>query len=395
MKEISGGITAPAGFKASGIHCGIKTRRKDLALIYSERETVAQAVFTTNKIQSASVKLSRENLQDAKARAIVINSGCANTCTGVRGYEDARVITALVARELGLKKQDVLVASTGIIGQFLPMNKIKSRIKYLAKSLNCGGNTSAARAIMTTDTFHKEKAVRIKVSGKEVRIGAMGKGAGMIYPSMATMLCFITTNASISKSALEKALRDSVDKSFHRITVDGDRSTNDSVFILANGIAGNRKMQSGTESFDEFRKALSYITCEISKMIVKDAEGAKKFIEIKVAGARIEEDAKKIGFSIANSPLVKTALGAGSSNWGRIASAIGSAGVNIAEGKLSIFVGDVQVMKNGCLIDCDVRKVKKLLAGCAIKISIHLNLGQKDCTVWTSDLTEEYVRINK
>ncbi len=394
MKEISGGITAPAGVSACGIHCGIKRRGKDLALIYSEGETLASAVFTTNKIQSASVKLSREHLQDAKARAIIVNSGNANACTGARGYKDAKLITALVARELGVSKEDILIASTGIIGQFLPVAKIRSRIRYLVKSLNCKGNTSAAQAIMTTDTFHKEAAVSFEVSGKSVSIGAMGKGAGMICPSMATMLCFITTDASISKSALEKAFRDSVDKSFHRITVDGDRSTNDSVFILANGIAGNRKIHSGSESFNEFQKALNYVTHKMAKMIVKDGEGAKKFIEIKVAGAQSQEDAKKIGFNIANSSLVKIALGGENPNWGRIASAAGSAGVNVMERKLSIFMGDVRVMKNGCATDYDERKVKEVLADGEIKVSIYLNLGKKDYTVWTSDLTEEYVRTN-
>ena len=208
------------------------------------------------------------------------------------------------------------------------------------------------------------------------------------------MLCFITTDASISKSALEKALRDSVDNSFHRIAVDGDRSTNDSVFILANGIAGNRKIHSGSESFYEFQEALNYTTCEMAKMIVKDGEGAKKFIEIKVAGAQSQQDAKKIGFNIANSNLVKTAFGGKNLNWGRIASAVGSAGVNIIEKKLSISIGDVQVMKNGCATVYNKRKVKKILASGAIRISVDLNLGKKDCIVWTSDLTEEYVRIN-
>ncbi len=394
MKEISGGITAPAGFSARGTHCGIKRRGKDLALIYSQSQTVASAVFTTNKVQSASVKLSRENLEDAKARAIIINSGNANACTGVRGYKDAKVITVLVARQLGIKKEDVLIASTGIIGQRLPMDKIRSGIRYLAKGLKLNGNTSAAQAIMTTDTFRKEAAVRMEIDGKEVSIGAMGKGSGMIYPSMATMLCFITTDAVISKPALEKAFRVSVDKSFHRITVDGDRSTNDTVFILANGVAGNKRIKSGTKSFNEFQKGLDYILCEIAKMIVKDGEGARKLIEVRVAGALTEKNAKKIGFNIANSPLVKTSFGGKSFNWGRIASAAGSAGVNIMENKLSIFIGDVQVVRYGCGIGYDKRKARKLLAGDVIKISVCLNLGQKECTVWTSDLTEKYVRIN-
>ena len=395
MKEISGGVIAPAGFSACGIHCGIKRRGKDLALIHSEKPASASAVFTTNIIQSASVKLSREHLQNGKARAIIVNSGNANACTGMRGYKNAKVITAQAARELRINSEDVLIASTGIIGRFLPMDKIRPKIEHLVKTLSPGGNTSASQAIMTTDTFPKEAAVKLTVSGKTISIGAMGKGAGMIHPSMATMLCFITTDASIEISSLRKALLDSVDKSFHRITVDGDTSTNDSVFILANGIAGNRKIHSKSESFNKFQSALDYVTCKISKMIVMDAEGAKKFIEVKAAGAKSENDAKKIAFNVANSSLVKTALGGESPNWGRIASAAGSAGVKIREDKLSIFIGDMQVMKNGCLKYYDERKLRKILADRELKISIYLNLGKKDCAVWTSDLTEEYVRINR
>ena len=362
--------------------------------MYSERYAVASAVFTRNRVQSASVKLSRECLQDAKARAIIINSGNANTCTGARGYRDAKIITEAVSRELGIGSRDVLIASTGVIGRFLPVDRVKSEMGRVAKNLSKKGNISAARAIMTTDTFPKEKAVKFNLAGREVVIGAMGKGAGMICPSMATMLCFITTDALIARDALEKALKDSVDKSFNRITVDGDMSTNDSVFILANGVANNEEIRVRTGPFVKFQEALSYVTCEISRMIVKDAEGGKKSVEVKVVGARSEQDAKKVAFKIANSSLVKAALGGESPNWGRIASAAGSAGADLEEDKMSILIGNVKVMKNGCRMNYDVGRVKKVLKCDEVKISIDLGLGTRNYVVWTSDLTEEYVKIN-
>ncbi len=394
MKEISGGITAPAGFKASGIHCGIKKRGKDLALICSDMPAAAAAVFTTNRVQAAPVKLSSEHLKNGKARAVVVNSGNANACTAARGYKDAKVMAELAADELGIDLGDVLVASTGIIGKFMPVDKIAAGVKSLVRKLEDSENISAAQAIITTDSFLKEKAVRFSVDGVDITIGAMGKGSGMIFPHMATMLCFITTDALISKSALDTALKNSVEMSFHRITVDGDRSTNDSVFILANGAAGNRKIQTGTKAFNEFQEALDSVTSSIAKMIVRDGEGAAKFIEVEVIAGRTVEDAKRIGFSIANSNLVKTAFAGKSPNWGRIASAAGNAGVNINESKLSISIGGVQVMKNGCAVKYNAESAKKALADREIKVVVNLEAGNKGCTVWTCDLTEDYVRIN-
>lgn len=394
MKKISGGITAPAGFKASGIHCGIKKRGKDLALICSDMEAAAVAVFTTNRVQAAPVKLSTEHLKNGKARAVIVNSGNANACTGAKGYKDAKVMAKLTADEIGIDSVDVLVASTGIIGQFLPVDKIAAGVKHLTRKLDYSDNTSAAEAIITTDSFSKEIAVRFSVDGVDITIGAMGKGCGMIFPHMATMLCFITTDALISKSALQTALRNSVEMSFHRITVDGDMSTNDAVFLLANGAAGNKKIQTGTKAFNEFQEALDSVTSSIAKMIVKDGEGAAKFIEVKVVGALSREKAKRISFSIANSNLVKTAFAGESPNWGRIACAVGNAGVNISESKLSISIGGVQVMKNGCVVKYNAGSAKKALAAMEIKVVVNLGAGDKSCTVWTCDLTEDYVRIN-
>lgn len=394
MKRIPGGITAPAGFKASGIRCGIKSKGYDLALIYSEREASAAGVFTVNSVQAAPVRLSRWYLRSGRARAVVINSGNANACTGARGYKDAKTVTRLVASELGIKPEDVLTASTGIIGKSLPVGIITKAAGRLVRGLDYEGNTAAAWAIMTTDSFLKEQAVRFRAAGVELTVGAMAKGSGMICPGMATMLCFVTTDARIDNLALKKALGNSVEKTFHRITIDGDRSTNDTVIVLANGLAGNRKIGTGSRAFRDFQRALDHVMGSMARMIVKDGEGATKFIEIEVVGARSEEDAKKIAFSIANSNLVKTALAGESPNWGRIASAAGNAGVDISEGNLSIFIGEEQVMK-GAVVNYDVQKVKKSLSADEVRIVVNLGAGKKNCTVWTTDLTEDYVRINR
>ncbi len=395
MKEISEGITVPAGFSAGAVRCGIKKKGCDMALVYSQKTAVASGMFTSNRIPAAPVRLSRENLQNGKARAIIINSGNANACTGKRGYKDAKTIAGFAADELGIKPGDVLVASTGIIGKFLPMDKFPEAVRRLAKKLNRHGGTDAARAIMTTDSVVKENAVRFSADGVNVAIGAMAKGSGMIYPLMATMLCFVTTDASVSKPALDAALKSSVEKSFHRITVDGDRSTNDTVLLLANGLAGNREISISSKSFNKFQKALDRVMIAMAKMIVRDGEGATKFIEIEVNGTRSEEDAKKIGFSIANSNLVKTALAGENPNWGRIASAAGNSGVGINEEKLSIFIGNERVMKSGVPAVCNAGKVKRHLKEDEIRITVCAGDGNKSCTVWTTDLTEEYILINK
>ena len=395
MKEILGGVTVPAGFSAGAIRCGIKKKGCDMALLYSQKTAAASGMFTSNKMQAAPVILSRENLRNGKVRAIIINSGNANACTGKRGYKDAKTMAKLAADELGIKPGDVLAASTGVIGKFLPMDKFPDAVRRLAKKLNRHGGTDAARAIMTTDSVVKENAVRFSVDGVNVAIGAMAKGSGMIYPLMATMLCFVTTDASVSKPALDAALRNSVEKSFHRITVDGDRSTNDTVLLLANGFAGNREISVRSKSFNKFQKALDRVMIAMAKMIVRDGEGAEKFIEIEVRGARSVQDAKKIGFSIANSNLVKTALAGENPNWGRIASAAGSSGAGINEEKLSIFIGNERVMKSGAPAVCNAGKVKRHLKKDEIRITVCAGGGNKSCTVWTTDLTEEYIRINK
>lgn len=389
------GITTPRGFKAAGISCGIKKRnKKDLALIYSEVPARAAALFTTNQIKAAPLKVSAEHIKDEKAQAIVINSGCANAATGKKGIEDAEEMTKIAAEELGIERENVLVASTGTIGTFLPMDKITKGIKEAKVKLSEDGGSNVAEAIMTTDTFPKEVAVELELGNKKVIIGGMAKGAGMISPHLATMLSFITTDVVISGELLKKALKSSIDKSFNMITVDGEESTNDMVVILANGLAGNEEINEENEDFRKFTSGLDEVALKLAKMIVKDGEGATKFIEVEVKNALKWEDAKKITFSIANSLLVKTAIFGEDANWGRIMAAIGNSGVEIEEEKIDIYLGNLKLASKGCGIKYSEEEAKKILKGKEIKIIVDLNLGEKSAKVWTCDLTIEYVKIN-
>ncbi len=406
MKEIKGGITAPRGFKAAGISCGIKKggkpplkrgaaeAAKDLALIYSEVMAKAAAVFTTNQVKAAPLKVSAEHIKDEKAQAIVINSGIANAATGKKGLKDAEEMTQATAQILGIEKENVLVASTGTIGTFLPMNKIAEGIKEAKGKLSGEGGGDAASAIMTTDTFPKEVAVELDIGGKRSVIGGMAKGAGMIFPHLATMLSFITTDVAIGGELLKKALKSSIAKSFNTITVDGEESTNDMVVILANGLAGNEEIDKENEDFKKFSSGLDEVTLKLAKMIVKDGEGATKFIEIEVKNALKLEDAKRIAFSIANSLLVKTAIFGEDANWGRIMAAIGNSGVKIEEEKIDIYLGNLKLASKGCGIGFNGKMAKKILKGKEIKIIVDLNLGEKSAKVWTCDLTPDYVKIN-
>jgi len=389
------GITTPRGFKAAGISCGIKKKnKKDLALIYSEVPARAAALFTTNQIKAAPLKVSAEHIKDEKAQAIVINSGCANAATGKKGIEDAEEMTKIAAEELGIERENVLVASTGTIGTFLPMDKITKGIKEAKVKLSEDGGSNVAEAIMTTDTFPKEVAVELELGNKKVIIGGMAKGAGMISPHLATMLSFITTDVVISGELLKKALKSSIDKSFNMITVDGEESTNDMVVILANGLAGNEEINEENEDFRKFTSGLDEVALKLAKMIVKDGEGATKFIEVEVKNALKWEDAKKIASSIANSLLVKTAIFGEDANWGRIMAAIGNSGVEIEEEKIDIYLGNLKLASKGCGIKYSEEEAKKILKEKEIKIIVDLNLGEKNAKVWTCDLTIEYVKIN-
>lgn len=400
------GVTAPRGFKASGISCGIKKKgKKDLALIYSEIMAMAAAVFTTNQIKAAPLKVSAKHIRDGEVRAIVINSGIANAATGKKGLENAEEMTDITAEGLRIKKEDVLVASTGTIGTFLPMDKIAKGIKEAKEKLSGEGGSNAAQAIMTTDTFPKERTIELEIDGKKVIIGGMAKGAGMISPHLApldskhltgqaTMLSFITTDVAINNELLKKALRDAMSKSFNMITVDGEESTNDMVVILANGLAGNKEIDKENENFYKFSSGLNGVTLKLATMIVKDGEGATKFIEVEVKNAKDSEDAKKIAFSIANSPLVKTALFGEDANWGRIMAAVGNCGVKIEEERINIYLGDLELVAKGCGVKFNEGEAKNILKEKEIKIVVDLNLGEESARVWTCDLTPDYVRIN-
>ena len=395
MKEIRGGVTSPRGFLASGISCGIKKRNeKDLALIYSEVPSRAIALFTTNRIKAAPLKVSAEHLKDGKAQAMVINSGCANASTGKKGLEDAIEMAGATAEILGIEKEDVLVASTGTIGTFLPLDKIIEGIKRAIAKLSREGGGDAAKAIMTTDTFPKEVAIELDIGGKKAIIGGMAKGAGMVSPHLATILSLITTDIAISSRLLKKALKSSIARSFNMITVDGEESTNDMVVILANGLAGNKEINEEGEDFKKFSSGLDEVTLKLARMIVKDGEGATKFVEIEVQNALKWEEAKRIAFSIANSLLVKTAIFGEDANWGRIMAAIGNSGVEIEEEKIDIYLGNLKLASGGYGIKFSEEEAKKILKEKEIKIIVDLNLGKESAKVFTCDLTPEYVKIN-
>ena len=393
----TGCIVAPKGFKAGATYCGIKTIKDslDLGIIFSEFPATGAALFTTNQIYAAPVKLSRKVAQKGYIRAFVINSGNANACTGEQGYKDAEEMARIAARCLKISEDEIIVASTGIIGRGLPMGKIAAGIKAAATSL---GNTpthgnNVARAIMTTDTKQKDIAVRLKINNKDVIVGGITKGAGMIAPNLATMLCFLTTDVSISTLLLNECLRNAVESSFNRITIDGHMSTNDTIAIIANGASGVNITSKGPE-LQVFQEGLNYVTSYLAKAIVKDGEGATKFIQIDVVGARSRSDATKIARSVADSPLVKTAINGCDPNWGRIVSAAGYAGVELDESKTNLYINDILIFAKGMPTQCDLNKLGTSMKGSDITIRLELGLGNCSDTVWTCDLSHEYVTIN-
>ena len=395
IQEVAGGVTAPAGFVAGGAYCGIRKVKKDLAIIASERPAVGAAVFTTNRTQAAPVLVDKEQLRHSSAcRAIVVNSGNANACTGSRGLADAWEMVDTAAKALALPRNEVLVSSTGVIGQYLPMEKITGGIHSLASCLSRNGSRDAAEAIMTTDTFAKELAVRTSIDGVPVTIGAIAKGSGMIAPNMATMLGFATTDAAIEPAALQQALRLANRVSFNRITVDGDTSTNDMLAILANGAAANPTITPGTPAFGRFHAALEHALIRLAKMIARDGEGATKLIEIHVEGAATEEDAEKIAATVANSNLVKTAIHGADANWGRIIAAAGRAGVDIDPARIEIAFNGLPVLRKNYEIVLDEEKASAELRQETIVVSIGLDAGSADARFWTCDLTKEYIHIN-
>lgn len=382
------------GFKATGIYAGIKKReKKDLALIFSEVEAKVAGLFTTNQVKAAPVILDIERIRSGKGQAIVANSGNANACTGKKGYSDASEMASLTARGLGIPPEMVYVASTGVIGEFLPLDKIKKGIEKGIPLLSEKGLPDAAEAIMTTDTFPKISSFKEAIGGKVVTIAGIAKGAGMIHPKMATMLSFILTDANIEGKALRTALKTSVENSFNRITIDGDTSTNDLVLCFANGLAGNREIRLGSSEFKRFQNALDSITSSLSRMIVMDGEGATKFIEFVVKGTTTDEEAERIAFRVANSNLVKTAFYGEDPNWGRIMAAIGSSGVRIHPERVNIYFDNLRVVGKGLGLKKE-KEARKILKKKDIVITISLGEGKGKSKVLTTDLSTEYVKIN-
>jgi glutamate N-acetyltransferase/amino-acid N-acetyltransferase len=395
MKQIAGGVTAPKGYLAGGIACGIKkTGTPDLAIIASEVPAKAAAVFTKNKVQAAPIAISKQHLQNGEAQAIIVNSGNANACVGPIGDEIAVTMCQAAADYLNIAAEQVLVASTGVIGVPLPVEKIVTALSVHKDILSKQGSVAAATAIMTTDTFMKEVAVEFELEGTIVTIGGIAKGSGMIHPNMATMLGFITTDVAIEQPLLQKALSRACDLSFNRVTVDGDTSTNDSLFVLANGMAGNKIINQVDEAYSQFVGALEYVCLELAKMLARDGEGATKFIEIQVNGAKSESDAVTIAKSIATSSLVKTALFGEDANWGRILCAAGYSGVDFDPAKVSIALGDLMVYQNGVGIVFDEARAKTILSQRDIVIQLEMGSGNATATVWTCDFSYDYVKIN-
>jgi len=395
--EICGGVTAPEGYVAASAFCGIKEANKDkpdIALIYSPVPTVAAATFTTNKVKAAPVKVSLSRLRSLETRAILANSGNANACTGLEGIESAKRMTKAAAKALKIKESAIMVCSTGRIGVPLPIEKMEATISELPKALLKDGSLKAAHAIMTSDSFAKEVAVELEIGGKRVRIGGIAKGAGMIDPNMATMLCFVTTDAAISKKDLQRALSVAVEQSFNRITIDGDMSTNDTVILLANGLAGNEPIRPTQPEFTLFQEALNYLTCRLACMIVEDGEGVTKFVEINVKGAATYQDGRKAAEAVANSCLVKCAWYGGDPNWGRIMDAIGYSGARIREELVDIYYDGLLAVQNGMASNTPFEKLKEVVSNSKLTITIDLHLGSSDYRVFTTDLTTKYVEFN-
>ncbi len=390
------GVTAAKGFQAAGVHCGLKKMKKDLALVYSTVPAVGAAIFTTSKVQAAPVMVDKMQFKkSSNFRAIVVNSGNANACTGERGLNDAWSMAKEAAGSLKIQENEILVSSTGVIGQYMPMEKISAGIAEASMMLGVEGHASAAEAIMTTDTFSKEHVNHVDLNGIDVTIGGMAKGSGMIAPNMATMLAFITTDVNIAPDLLQFSLKQAADHSFNRITVDGDTSTNDMVLVLANGSAGNQRLTSTTDPcFKLFHNAFEDLLVRLSKMIVLDGEGATKFVEIVVEGAASEEAAVQAARAIANSSLVKTAIHGEDANWGRILAAIGYSGIEFNPADVEIFFGDVPILRRDYRIDFSEAEAKRVLSQKEIRITIDLHQGNASATFWTCDLSKEYVAIN-
>lgn len=399
MKEIQGGICAAKGFKANGIHCGIRKNKskRDLSLVVSDVRATAAAVYTTNLVKGAPILVNQKHLADGYAQAIICNSGIANTCNA-NGIEMAEEMGKLVEKATGIKSDDVVIASTGVIGMPLNVTPIANGMDELVAGLGYDNNGLAAEGIMTTDTKKKEIAVSFEIDGVECRIGGMAKGSGMIHPNMATMLVFVTSDVAITSEMLQKAVSYDVKTSFNMISVDGDTSTNDTFAVLANGMAGNKVIDSEGEAYDAFCEALHKVSVDLSRKIAGDGEGATKLLECKVTGGKTDEIAKKVAKSVICSSLTKAAMFGADANWGRVLCAIGYSGADVDIEKINVSFesakGTIEVCHNGAGVDFSEEKAKEILLEKEIDILIDLNDGDFDATAWGCDLTYEYVKIN-
>ncbi|SFH67578.1 glutamate N-acetyltransferase [Selenomonas ruminantium] len=389
------GVTFPQGFKAAGVKAGIKkSGNLDVAVIYTEKEAAVAGTFTQNAVAAAPVFASKAVVKTGTAHAITANAGCANACTGEQGEKDAQAMQQITAEALGCKPSDVIVASTGVIGVNLPMDKMESGIKQAVAELDENGSEKAGNAIITTDTYSKTCTAEVTLGGKQVRLGAIAKGSGMIQPNMATMLCFITTDAAIESSLLQKALSEVVEVSFNMISIDGDMSTNDMAIVLANGAAGNETITTEGEDYEAFKAALQEMCQGLAKRIAADGEGATKFLTVNVKGTASFANAKTIAMSVAKSPLVKTAFFGEDPNWGRVICAVGYAGVSMDPQKTVVKFGDIPVYANGVGAEFDEEALRKVMAEHDIVIDIDMGAGEEEATVWTCDFSYEYVKIN-
>ena len=399
MQIISGGVCAAKGFTANGIHCGIRKSRtkKDLALIFSAVPASCAAVYTTNLVKGAPLTVTKRHLQNGMAQAVICNSGNANTCNA-NGIEIAEQMSVLTAEALGIAPEDVVVASTGVIGEPLNIAPIAAGLPALAQGLSENGGAAAAEGIMTTDTVKKEVAVEFTLSGKACRIGGIAKGSGMIHPNMATMLVFLTTDAAISPALLQKALSGDIQSTFNMVSVDGDTSTNDMVTVLANSLAGNPEIREENEDFSVFMQALNTVTVHLCRMIAGDGEGATKLLECRVSGAADEQTAKTVAKSVICSSLLKAAMFGADANWGRVLCAIGYSGAQVDVNKIDVAfrskAGYIEVCKSGAGIPFSEEEAKKILLEKEIEILISLNAGFHAATAWGCDLTYDYVKIN-
>ena len=396
FQVVKEGITYPLGIKAAGINCGIRLNKKDLALIYSDKLADAVAMYTTNKFKAAPLVVTEKNLSlsGGKLKAVLINSGIANACTGEKGLKDAWETVSYVSQGLNIKKEHVAVFSTGKIGEFLPLNKIKAGVEKVISGLDYAGGEEAAEAILTTDTRKKEVAVNFVLGGKEVRIGGMAKGSGMINPHMATMLGLVTSDVSINLDLLKSALRQVVEKTFNMISVDGDTSTNDMVIVMANGLAENRMMEEKDDNYYKFYHVLYFVVEYLAKCIAKDGEGATKMIEVEVKNALSFVEAKKVAKAVINSPLVKTAIFGNDPNWGRILAAVGYSGAEVVADKVDLYLKE-KIVENGQPLKFSRQNIHEYLdSSNEIKIVIDLKMGEENATAWGCDLTYDYVKIN-